>query len=143
MTPRNLSKSMLSPRHQAASGWTKPIVLFIILATVVGGYVAYKYGNPYYKAHQAKEIIDEVAQRTYSRRSERQRWYVVEASIQNTLKKRLVKTLDIAPELLSITVRKRKKKIYIKVEWTMVVVFDLFDTKDHMDFKVERWARTE
>ena len=58
-------------------------------------------------------------------------------------KKRLVEKLEIAPELLSITVRKRKKKIYIKVEWTLMVVFDLFDTKDHLDFKVERWARTE
>lgn len=124
-------------------GWTKPLVLFLLLVVVVGGYIGYEYGVRYYKAHKADQAIKEIASATYSRRSEQHRWFEIEASIRNDLQKRILDILEIPREDLSILVRKREKGIHINVEWSMVVSFVLFDVTDRLEFKKEYWAETK
>lgn len=124
-------------------GWSKPLVLFLLLALVVGGYIGYEYGVRYHKAHKADQAIKEIASATYARRSEKHRWFEIEASIRNDLQKRLLEILEIPREELSILVRKRENGIHINVEWSMVVSFVLFDVTDRLEFKKEYWARTK
>lgn len=130
-------------RKPKQAGWTKPIVVFVLLVAAVGGYVGYKYASAYYRGRQAAKEVREVASKTYRLRSQNQPWFEIEAAIENSLRKRLPEILKIPSEDIYLTVRKDEKGIRITAEWTLIVDFGFFDVTDSLNFREEHWARTK
>ncbi len=129
------------PSRQA--GWTKPIVIFVVLFSAVGVYAGYKYLSTYQRGRRAVAEIRKVASQTYQRRNESRSWLEIEAAIENTLRKKLPEILNLPAEEVIISVRKEETSIRILAEWTLVVNFGLFNVTDKIHFREEHWAKTK
>jgi hypothetical protein len=118
----------------------KVIVVAVLVAAVYFGIV---FIPPYYGYYRASSIMKDESSKAYTLRHLKAGWSEIESKIHNRVRDRLLDTLKIPSEQLSVRVKKQPKHLVITANWSVHARWPLFGKVTRLKFeeKVETSLR--
>ncbi len=120
--------------------YNKPRKITLAKVLVVAGLVALTYFGatfipPYYSYYRASSIMKDESSKAYSLRHQKAGWTEIESKIHHRVRDRLLETLKIPNEQLTVRVQKKPKHIIITASWSIYVKWVLVKKTTHLKFK--------
>lgn len=113
---------------------TKVAVVLGLAALVYFGTV---FIPPYYGYYRAATIMKDESSKAYSLRHQKAGWSEIESKIHRRVRDRLLDTLKIPSEQLSVRVKKMPKHILITADWSIHVKWPLLGKRTRLKFDQE------
>ncbi len=90
---------------------------------------------PYYSYYRASTVLKDESSKAYSRRHQKEGWAATEIKIHRRVRDRLLSTLKIPSEQLTVRVNKKPKHIVITASWSIYAKWPLLRKTSHLKFK--------
>ena len=121
-------------------GYKQPRKITLPKIVVVVGIIAAIYFGlifipPYYSYYRATSIMKDEGSKAYSLRHQKEGWVELENKIHRKVRNRLLDTLKIPSEQLTVIVKKLQKSIKIHAEWTVYARWPIVGKESKLHFK--------
>lgn len=126
---------------QKSSHKAPPKITIAKVAVVIGLASLVYFGTifipPYYRYYRAASIMKDESSKAYSRRHQKVGWTEIESKIHARVRNRLLDTLKIPSEQLTVRVKKMPKHILITARWSINVRWPWIGRRTHLKFAEE------
>lgn len=112
-----------------------PAKVLAVVALVAAVYFGAAFIPPYYGYYRASSIMKDESSKAYSLRRQKSGWAEIESKIHRRVRDRLLDTLKIPSEQLTVRVNKKPKAIVITADWSVYVKWPFLKKVTRLTFK--------